>query len=239
MVDISQISQMLKSLHSDTNDGHALNSHLEILQTTSSRPYFLLSKNLMVGISQISRMLKSLHSDTNDGHALNSLHGILQTTSSKLYALLRLIIGKILPFRYQRWPWTKQPSWNSTNNIFQLIFSLEQKIDSSLQGKMETQNRLSHSIQISKMAIHYYSHHEILQTTSVSKPYVLMSRNLIGWIMPKRDSEMLFSFHLDTKDGHALNSLFGIFQTSYSNPYIHLSRYLMEEASCNMETQNK
>ena len=191
MVGISQISQMLKSLHSDTKDGHALNSHLEILQTTSSRPYFLLSKNLMVGISQISRMLKSLHSDTNDGHALNSLHGILQTTSSKLYALLRLIIGKILPFRYQRWPWTKQPSWNSTNNIFPPIFLLEQKIDSSLQGKMETQNRLSHSIQISKMAIHYYSHHEILQTTSVSKPYVLMSRNLIGWIMPKRDSEML------------------------------------------------
>ena len=154
MVGISQISQMLKSLHSDTNDGHALNSQLEILQTTPSRPYFLLSKNLMVGISQISRMLKSLHSDTNDGHALNSLLGILQTTSSKLYALLRFRIAKILPFRYQRWPWTEQPSWNSTNNIFPPIFLLEQKIDASLQGKMETQNRLGHSIQISKMAIH-------------------------------------------------------------------------------------
>ena len=90
----------------------------------------------MVGIRQLSQMLKSLHSDTNDGHALNSLHGILQTTSSKRNALLRLRIAKIFPFRYQRWPWTKQPSWNSSNNIFKPIFSLEQKIDGNLQGKI-------------------------------------------------------------------------------------------------------
>ena len=137
-----------------SKNGHALNSHLEILQTTSSKPYVLLGKALMVGISQLSQMLKSLHSDTNDGHALNSLHGILQTTSSKLNALLRLRKAKIFPFRYQRWPWTKQPSWNSSNNIFKPIFSLEQKIDRSLQGKMETKNCLNHSIQILKMAIH-------------------------------------------------------------------------------------
>ena len=108
----------------------------------------------MVGISQLSQMLKSLHSDTNDGHALSSLHGTLQTTTSKLNALLRLRIAKIFPFRYQRWPWTKQPSWNSSNNIFKPIFSFEQKIDGSLQGEMETQNFLNHSIQKSKMAIH-------------------------------------------------------------------------------------
>ena len=95
MVGISQLSKMLKSLLSDTNDGHALNSHLGILQTTSSEPYILLDKALMVGISQLSKMLKSLLSDTNDGHALNSLHGILQTTSSKFNALLRLKIAKI------------------------------------------------------------------------------------------------------------------------------------------------
>ena len=35
MIVISQISQMLKSLHSDTKDGHALNSLHGILQTTS------------------------------------------------------------------------------------------------------------------------------------------------------------------------------------------------------------
>ena len=76
-------------------NGHALNSHLEILQTTSSEPYVLLGKALMVGISQLSKMLKSLLSDTNDGHALISLHGILQTTSSKFNALFRLRIAKI------------------------------------------------------------------------------------------------------------------------------------------------
>ena len=121
-----------------------------ILQTTSPKPYFLLGKALMVGISQLSQMLKSLHSDTNDGHVLNSLHGILQTTSSILNALLILRKANIFPFRYQRWAWTKQPSWNSSNYIFKPIFSLEQKINRSLQGKMETQDCLSHSIQILK-----------------------------------------------------------------------------------------
>ena len=108
----------------------------------------------MVGISQLSQMLKSFHSDTNDGHALSSLHGILQLTTLILNALLRLRIAKIFPFRYQRRPWTKQPSWNSSNNSFKPMFSFEQKIYESLQGKMETQNCLNHSIQTSKMAIH-------------------------------------------------------------------------------------
>ena len=82
------------------------------------------------------------------------------------------------------------------------------------------------------------SHIDILQTTSSSKPYVQMSRNLIGLVRPNRDLEMLLSFHSDTKDGHALNNLLGIFQTTSSNLYILLNRNLME-ASCNMETQNK
>ena len=151
--------RIAKSSHSLIKNGHALNSHLGILQTTSSEPYVLLGKTLMVGISQLSQMLKSLHSDTNDGHAINSLQGVLQTTSSKLNALLRLRIFKIFPLRYQRLSWTKQPSSNSSNNIFKPLFSLEKKIDKKkidgcLQGKMETQNCLNHSIQISKMAIH-------------------------------------------------------------------------------------
>ena len=45
-----------------------------------------------------------------------------------------------------------------------------------------------------------------LQTTSSSKPYVLMSRNLIGCVKPKGDSQMILSFHSNTKDGHELNS---------------------------------
>ena len=111
----------------------------------------------MVGINQLSQMLNS-----NDGHAINSLQGVLQKTS-KFNALLRLRISKIFPLRYQRLSWTKQPSWNSSNNIFKPIFSLEKKIDEKkidgcLQGKMETQNCLNHSNQISKMAIHVATH---------------------------------------------------------------------------------
>ena len=40
-------TEMLLSFHSDTNDGHALNSFLGSLQTTSSNPYFLLSIKAM------------------------------------------------------------------------------------------------------------------------------------------------------------------------------------------------
>ena len=116
-------SEKLNSSHSLIKNCHALNSEIEILQTTSPKPYVLLGKTLMVGISQLNQMLKSLHSDTNDDHALNSLHGVLQTTSSKLNALLRLRIAQIL-----RWPWTKQQSLDSSNNIFKPIFSLGQKI---------------------------------------------------------------------------------------------------------------
>ena len=38
---------------------------------------------------------------------------------------------------------------------------------------------------------------------------------------------MLLLFLSDIQDGHALNSLLGIFQTTPSNPYILLSRNLM------------
>ena len=73
------------------------------------------------------------------------------------------------------------------------------------------------------------NHLDILQKTPSAKPYVLMSRNLIGCFRPNRDLEMLLSFHSDTKDRHALNSLLGIFQAASSKPYITLSRYLMED----------
>ena len=53
---------------------------------------------------------------------------------------------------------------------------------------------------------------DILQTTSSSKPYVLLSRNLIGCVKPKGDWEMVLSFHSNTKDGHELNSHLGFLQ---------------------------
>ena len=66
----------------------------------------------------------------------------------------------------------------------------------------------------------------MLQTTSSSEPYLLMSRNLIGKVRPERDLEMLLLFH-SIKAGHAINSLLGIFQTTSSNLYILFSRNLM------------
>ena len=43
----------------------------------------------------------------------------------------------------------------------------------------------------------------------------------------KKDFEILLSFHSDTKDDHAVNSLLGIFQKTSSNTYFLLSRNLM------------
>ena len=51
-------SELLNSSHSHFKNGHALNRHLEFLQTISSKPYVLLGKALMGGISQLSQMLK-------------------------------------------------------------------------------------------------------------------------------------------------------------------------------------
>ena len=92
--------ELLKSFHSDMEDGHQLNSYLEILQTSSSSkqtPVFM-SRNLIGWIrpKRDLEMCLIFHLDTKDGHVyFFSLHGLLQTTSSKVYALLTLRIAKI------------------------------------------------------------------------------------------------------------------------------------------------
>ena len=135
-------------------------------------------------------LVKSLHSDIKDAHALNSHLGILQAIfSSKPYVLLsrnqttwRLRINKISGL-----PRNKLQSWYS----LQTIFPHDQK-------------------------------------------------NLIRCFRPKRDSYMLLSFHLDTKDGHALNSLLGTFQTTSSNMFLKEYPFIFSwaetywDASCNM-----
>ena len=67
----------------------------------------------------------------------------------------------------------------SSNNIFQPIFPLEYKIDGSLQGEMDPEFLKSFHSDI-KDSHQLNSHLEILQTTSSSKPHVLMNRNLTG-----------------------------------------------------------
>ena len=115
-----------------------------------------------------SEIAKSPHSLIKDDHVLNSHIGILQQPSSKPYILLSkhlrkssdIIdyseIAKIIPFRHQRYPCTKQPFWNfSTNIFFQTIYSFEKKIDGRLPTIWRLRNSLNHPIHISKMVMHY------------------------------------------------------------------------------------
>ena len=133
----------------------------------------------MVGNSRISQLPISLHSDTYSGNAYNGLHGNLQTTSSKFYALLSLRIALILQFRCQRWPCTKQPSWNISNNISNPYFLLSIKLMGVF--KANGDQELLKSFHLDMVDGHpLNSHVGMLPTTSFSKPFVLMSRNLIG-----------------------------------------------------------
>ena len=70
--------------------------------------------------------------------------------------------------------------FRTSNNIFfKTIHPLEQKLNGRHQGKTETLICSNHSIQISKMTMHY-SYLGILQIIS-SKPYVLSSWNQATW----------------------------------------------------------
>ena len=150
-----ETQKQLKSSHLHMKDCLALNSHLGILQPTSYKPNILLSRNLMGGSRQIgyTELLKSFHLDIKYGHGLNSHLGILQTTSSNPYFLLsRKLMGVFkakwrprvalnIPFRYQRWTSTEQPSLNSSTNIFfSTIYPLEQILDGRLPATWRLRN---------------------------------------------------------------------------------------------------
>ena len=131
-----------------------------------------------------------------------------------------------ISFRYQRWQRTKQPQTTSSKPYVLLnVLELDGRHQPNKQGKKTDPELLKSFRSDIKDSQQQNCHLKILQTTSSSKPYVLMSRTLIGWVRSKRDLETLLSFHSDTKDGHAL---LGIFQTTSSNPYILFSRNLME-----------
>ena len=129
----------------------------------------------------------------------------------------------------------KQPSLNSSTNIFfQILFlyPLEQKLDGRLAATWRLRSSYNHPICISNIVLERLSSTKqqfgILQQTSSSKPYILLSRNLMEGFMQHGDSEMLKSFHLHIKDCLALNSHLGILRTSSSSkPYILLSRNLI------------
>ena len=109
-------------------------------------------------------------------------------------------VAKIIPFAYQKLPSTKQPSWNSSNIIiFKPIYALEQLPD--------RRHHARYGLRINK--IFSFTNRTWPRTEQPSCCYLNNSS----------------SFELD---GHALNSLHGIFQITSSKPFILLSRNLME-----------
>ena len=159
--------------------GPAPNIHLTILQTTSSsKPYVLLSRNLMWVASQ--------HRYSKLQNILNSLNNIFQT----IYPLEQKLDGRrqadrilrnavIITFRYQRWPRTKQPSPYSSNKhlLSNHIFSWAET-DWMLQADRILITAESFHPDVNGGPV-LNSHHELLQTASF-KSYVLLSRNLMG-----------------------------------------------------------
>ena len=135
-----------------------------------------------------------------------------------------------MPFSYERLPSTKQPFWNSLTNIFfQTIYTLEQKLD----GRLHATFRLRNSY-IIPIALHIKdcqalnSHLIILQTSSSSKPYILLSRNLMGGSRQISYTKKLNFIPLRSQRGSSINHHLGILQTiSSSKPYIFLSINLM------------
>ena len=152
-----ETQKQLKSSHFHIKDCLALNNYFGILQpTSSSKPYILLSRNLMEGFRQ---------------------HGDSET-------------AKIIPFAYQRLPSTKQPFWNSSTDIFfQTSYPFEQKLDGRLHATLRLRNLKSSHLHIKDcLAINNYF--GILQPTSSSKPYILLSRNLVDGFRQHGDSEI-------------------------------------------------
>ena len=80
----------------------------------------------------------------------------------------RLRNASFLLLRYIRWPCTKQPSWNFSNNFFQPNYSFELKLD-----------RRYHATWRLKINSIINSYLGIPQTTS-SNPYFFLSIKLMG-----------------------------------------------------------
>ena len=108
-------------------DGHPLNSHLEMRQTTSSSKPYVLYEQKLNWVGQAKKSLSLSHWYPGSGVVLDcidswSLHPYLLRNTS------------FIPLRYQRWSSSKQPSWNFSNNFFQPIYSPEQKLDGRHHG---------------------------------------------------------------------------------------------------------
>ena len=121
--------------------------------------------------------------------------GILQIISSKPYVLLswnqatwRLRMNKIILFRYQRWSRTKQQSWYPSNNIFlQTICPLEQKPDWMRKAKMRLRNGSFIPLKYKRWS--WTKQPSWISSTS-SKPYTLLSTNLMEGLRHHGDSEI-------------------------------------------------
>ena len=122
--------------------------------------------------------------------------GILQIISSKPYVLLswnqatwRLRMNKIILFRSQRWSRTKQQSWYPSNNIFlQTICPLEQKPDWMRKAKRRLRN--GSFIPLKNKRWSWTKQPSWISSTS-SKLYILLSKNLLEGLRHHGDSEII------------------------------------------------
>ena len=98
-------------------------------------------------------------------------------------------IAKITTFTHQRWPCTRQPSWNSSTTIsFQTIYSLEQELEEGLPHN--GYSKIAKIIPFTRQDGHAISSHlGILQPTYSFKPYILLIRKLMEGFQQYGDSE--------------------------------------------------
>ena len=135
-------------------------------------------------------------------------------------------IAKITPFTHERWPCTKQPSWNSSTNIFfQTIYSLLRKLEEGFwhTGYSEIAKIIPFTHQrdhVLNRMVEFFNHHLL--------PNHTFSWSENRWKASGNMEIQKYILHLHIKDGHALNSHFGILQPTSSKPYILLSRNFME-----------
>ena len=129
----------------------ALNSHLGILQpTSSSKQYITLSRNLMEGFrqhgdSEVAKCIPFAYRrfPSTQQPSLNSsniiifqtIHPLAQTLDGRQQADRLHRKAEIIPLRCSRGSSNELPSWNCSNIIFQTIYSLEHKLDERRQAK--------------------------------------------------------------------------------------------------------
>ena len=186
----------------------ALNSYLGILQPISSKPYILLSRNLMEGFRQ--------HEDSEIAKIIPFAYQRLPSTKQPSWNSS----DQHLHSNYIS-SWAEN-SWNSSNIIiFQTIYPLEQEL-----GERQQADRVHRKAEIIPLRCQRVS--SIEQPSCNSSNIIFQTicplERKSWWEMPgKINPEWLKQFFSDIKEGHSLVIHLEILQTTYFviiRPYI-------------------